>query len=481
MNGHALATGDEDGNLYILDTRQSLHLAADHSNESQHSANVRHFIPHNNAIFDVTWMKNDEAFMTSCGDKTIRITDSYTGFRIARLTGCGGSVKCARVCPGNENLIVGASRDGEICMYDLRIGGCGDGRFDRRDEVVVKPVIVVGNAHEKELVSFGSLRGGGGAFQRRRVVCPRKFTSVVGSVTSVAFSKTNDFMLFSSGAADGAVKLWDLRCVCKDGGKENKGRGFSEVSKVVPSVLRSGREYGIAQLDVDESGQRLLSSCTDSSIYVYDAMDIEKGPTKILRGHGQTSFYIKAKFSPCGDFVISGSSNSKAYIWDVNSSFDGVGIERKTLDPILELDGHCGGEVSGVDWCKSDVGKVASCGDDGRAKVWTVDRSSQALPPRCEKDNLGLSASWALRHPPNKARLCVTRKREVVCENKIEKGRSGKNEGLRKRKRTIVGDGGGGIDSLLPGKKRYRETDIRDFFFAASEDLDSENDLSGSR
>lgn len=131
---------------------------------------------------------------------------------------------------------------------------------------------------------------------------------------------------------------------------------------------KAGRPHGIANVDVDPTGRRLLVSSTDSSIYLYNTNSIHLGYERVLTGHSQTSFYIRARFSPDGNFVLSGSADSKGYIWDLRQPTD-----HGALSPFLELPGHLGGEASAVDWCRADFFKIATCADDSTTRIWTLD------------------------------------------------------------------------------------------------------------
>lgn len=65
-------------------------------------------------------------------------------------------------------------------------------------------------------------------------------------------------------------------------------------------------------------------------------------------------------FSPCGRFVLSGSSNGSIHVWDTF---------RDCANP-SRMDGHAG-EINGVAWDPVNVNRVVSCSDDGTLRVWT--------------------------------------------------------------------------------------------------------------
>ena len=59
-------------------------------------------------------------------------------------------------------------------------------------------------------------------------------------------------------------------------------------------------------------------------------------PTKYYHTNG--SNFIKSSISPCGNFILSGSSNMNAYIYPVNVNSDLISF-RKYM-PIIVLRGH---------------------------------------------------------------------------------------------------------------------------------------------
>lgn len=72
------------------------------------------------------------------------------------------------------------------------------------------------------------------------------------------------------------------------------------------------------------------------------------------------SFYIKSSLSPDGQYLLSGSSEEKAYIWNVNNS-----------QPLVALCGHRA-EVTCVAWSQTNDLRVVTCSEDARHKVWRI-------------------------------------------------------------------------------------------------------------
>lgn len=437
LGGHALAAADEEGVVTVLDTRRSL-------NEQMHAATrattpAARFLAHDNAIFDIIWMQNDSLVATASGDATVRVFDVETNFRRALLRGHSGSAKCIRALPSMPNVLMSAARDGNVRAFDLRTPSVTD-RVNQ--EQYHAPVFTIHQPHSPPSVFASQV----GVRKRRRVQATKPKPSVAASVTSLAFYPGRDSMLYTAGAADGTVKLWDLRSL-RGSSKtsptpEKHGNLLSAVcvTSVTPATEprrdnhpRGRRIYGIAHLDIDEQGRHLLVSSTDSTIYLYNANNLSLGHSKVLTGHTQTSFYIRARFSPDGEHVLSGSADAKSYIWDIKKRAVGGAVQ-----PILELEGHHGGEASAVDWCRQDPLKLATCADDSTAKVWSVDVTRRAAPAREADEPEGESE----RPPDGQARICRPKMPAPMVDSPAR--------------------GTGNTNSHTPN--RYRDADIRSYF-----------------
>lgn len=360
LNGHALLTSDEAGVVTVIDTRRSLRnqmLVAWPS----HAPPTR-FRGHDNAIFDVSWLPGDARVVTASGDTSARVFDVETTMRLALLRGHQKSVKAVRPLPSNPSLLATGSRDGAVRFFDLRTPGIYNPA--EANSLFHLPVLEINAAHKPPPVA-----------RKRSRVRPEVPPA---SITSLAFQPASDNLLFTAGAGDGRIKLWDVRGVERSRGKRVPAACVASATPgLEPRVGRdegSRRQHGISSLDIDSTGRYVAASATDSTIYLYEARDLSLGVSKRLVGHAQTSFYIKSKFSPCGRYVLSGSADSCAYMWDVER----YGVEGQ-IEPDLCLVGHQGGEVSAVTWCAADRFKIGTSGDDATVKVWHVEKGKRAL------------------------------------------------------------------------------------------------------
>ncbi|KAH9324778.1 hypothetical protein KI387_004956, partial [Taxus chinensis] len=145
------------------------------------------------------------------------------------------------------------------------------------------------------------------------------------SITSVLYLK-DERVIASAGAADSVVKFWDTR-------------KLKAPIAQTPPQCQEGRIHGISSLAQDSNGTFIIASCMDNKIYLYNALQPDKGPLKSFAGHELDSFYIKACFSPDGTHILSGSSDGNAFLWQV---------DKPEASPV-KLSGHLR-EVTAVDW-----------------------------------------------------------------------------------------------------------------------------------
>ena len=84
----------------------------------------------------------------------------------------------------------------------------------------------------------------------------------------------------------------------------------------------------------------------------------------MFRGHLNCTFYVKTALSPDDRYLLSGSSDGNAHIWQVS---------RPRLAARV-LQGHTT-EVTGVDWCRTDAGRLATLSDDNAVWIWRIGHS----------------------------------------------------------------------------------------------------------
>ncbi|KAK4751304.1 hypothetical protein SAY87_004786 [Trapa incisa] len=370
---HVLAVSDEDGYVNLFDTQKKF-LASASNQENSDRAQIGDWIAHQNAIFDICWIKDDSKILTASGDQTIRLWDVQERKCTGVLMGHKGSVKS--LCPhaSNSDIVVSGSRDGSFIIWDLR---CNHATTSPRGELRIVSNSIVQGAHLPRKHN-----------RRKR----GKAASM--SITSVLHLK-DEVSLATAGAVDSIIKFWDTRNL------------KSQVTHACPhpesTTENDRRLYGVSSLSQDSNGVFLTASCMDNRIYLYNILQLEKGPIKSFSGSRIESFYVKAAISPDANQIVSGSSDGNAYVWQV---------DNPDVGPI-SLNSHAG-EVTAVAWSESVSNKLATCSDDFTVRVWSIQSSYQpnnSKPPsairrrvtamptdECEKQLTGPEEEISTKH-----------------------------------------------------------------------------------
>ncbi|XP_010502769.1 PREDICTED: denticleless protein homolog [Camelina sativa] len=358
QNSQLFAVSDEDGHVSLFNSSKKFASSATHQ-ENTEKARFRDWIAHYNAVFDISWIKGDSCLLTASGDQTIKVWDVEENKCTGVLIGHTGTVKS--MCPHstNSDLLVSGSRDGCFALWDLR---CKSSSY--KEELCINSTDMVKGAHLSPL--------------SKRI---RRRKAASSSITSVLYLK-DEITIATAGAPDSALKFWDTRKLKVP---------FAQASpQSDPTNTKEKGLHGIVSLSQDSSGTLLTASCKDNRIYLYNTLQLDKGPVQSFSGCRIDSFFVRTMISPDGEYVLSGSSDGNAYIWQVN---------KPHADPTL-LKGH-DYEVTAVDWSPSEIGKVATASDDFTVRLWNIENNrcsnanSTAFAPRVKRRVTALSNSEA--------------------------------------------------------------------------------------
>nr|XP_026486473.1 protein lethal(2)denticleless [Vanessa tameamea] len=318
---HILALANEDGRVAIQDTR------------SQKTAStLEGFQCHNNAVFDLAWMPQNMKFVTVSGDHTACLWDVAEAAprRVLVFSNHTRSVKTAAFRPTEPSVFATGARDGRVLVWDARAAA---------PALVLRPDVCLAGCHA--FAPRASPRA------RRPRADPRRALSITG----LAFR--DDLTLVSCGECDGNIKVWDMR--------KNYGVYKREpLPKHSIPYCGSSARNGYTNLIIDDARVRLYASCMDDVIYCFNVSTFGSLPEQRYVGHENSTFYIKTGLSPDGAYLVSGSSDKNAYVWNVKYS-----------QPVVRLSGHRA-EVTCAAWCQRGDTKIVTCSDDARHKIWRV-------------------------------------------------------------------------------------------------------------
>lgn len=314
---HILALANEQGQVVLQNTEHS-----------QPEDTLEVIQCHNNAVFDFAWMPNTMKLVTVSGDHTAHLwsVESSHHQQIQVFSGHTRSVKTLAFRPQEHAVFATGARDGDVLIWDVRSNP--------------EPILKLNKCHGHGLPSPARLRAN---------------TPRATSITGLVFQ--NDQTLISCGECDGNIKVWDLR-------KNYNVYKREPLPKHSIPYCGSSTKNGYTNLVIDDTQMKLYASCMDNVIYCYNVSTYNTFPEQRFIGHENSTFYIKACLSPDNKYLVSGSSDKNAYIWNVQCS-----------EPVVKLAGHWA-EVTCAAWCNMGDIKLATCGDDSTHKIWRIGKES---------------------------------------------------------------------------------------------------------
>lgn len=254
------------------------------------------------------------------------------------------SVKTAVFPPNKPSVFATGARDGHILIWDIRASG--------QPSVVLKPDNCLMSCHSSFTPKTPGSHGKRPRIDHRAI-----------SITGLVFQ--DDLTLLSSGECDGNIKVWDLR-------KNYNTYKREPLPKHSIPYCGSSTKNGYTNLIVDDARMRLYASCMDNVIYCFNISTYSATPEQRYVGHENSSFYIKTCLSPDCMYLVSGSSDINAYVWNVKYS-----------EPVVKLTGHSA-EVTCAAWCQRGDTKIVTCSDDARHKIWRIGREFPEVDAECK-------------------------------------------------------------------------------------------------
>ncbi|KAI7869768.1 WD40-repeat-containing domain protein [Spinellus fusiger] len=310
--GQLLAVTDEYGRVTLIRT--------DKSSAAEDMDYHKTFQAHDGAVYDIKWCPNDQYIATAAADKLMLLWDVETQTRLACFQDHEMTLKSVNWHPVNPHLLVTASKDGSINVWDTR--------FRIKDTLsaedglslpIYAPIRHITDAHCEP--------------SRKTRKTPPKAHLPDRPVTCALFINHGEDKIVSSGSHDGTIKMWDCRLM-------------SRANHVVSCT--SGVARGISDMKIDASGSRLFSLCMDQSVYMHYIINLPGSARRYTDPHfSATSFYLRLSLSHDDQFLLAGSSSSSVCAWEV---------ERPERGAYRFAD-H-GYEVTSVAWSKTTTRQV---------------------------------------------------------------------------------------------------------------------------
>ncbi|KAG7197445.1 hypothetical protein KM043_013296 [Ampulex compressa] len=341
---------------------------------------------------------------------------------VGREKGFEPPVFACRFCTtqGYEQILALANEDGKIALQNTNIKGGSNGPLEGTLAHCNAIFDIAWMPGELKLVTAsGDHTARLWDVSGSDIMPVEDFHAHTRSVKTVVF-RHQDKAVFSTGARDGSIMVWDIRANHNDQHKPDncisnahsigtvntrQRRAFTHASRAqsitglafqddftllscaagdgLIKVWDLRKNYtvhkkdplakhtmnytgnsvrnGFSSLLICPARITLYASCMDNIIYAYNISSYNPKPMAEFYGHQNCTYYVKTCLSPDGRYLASGSSDELAYIWHTN----------KPGGPLVKLSGHTE-EVTCIAWCSIGETKIVTCSDDSRHRIWRV-------------------------------------------------------------------------------------------------------------
>lgn len=272
----------------------------------------------------------------ACADKTVALWDVEAGNKLRTWKGHTAIVNSAACTQSGPMLVVSGSDDGAVRVWDARSRGSVHTHTVSLPTAVPTPLpitaVAFGNASDSDIVYYGSVSGDVVKYNVRAGKPELTLTGHSSIVTGVAVSKSGEQL--ASHAADGTVRLWDVRPFAGD----------RSASIMAPA-----------------------SSAAAGASSVHPRQRASLGAT----AHSAERLLHRVAWAPDGGRVAAGSADETVYVWHTTPDAE-VSLQAGAVDPRLQyaLPGHAGG-VTDVSFSPIEP-ILASCATDGKVYLGEV-------------------------------------------------------------------------------------------------------------
>lgn len=325
LNGDTLAVANEDGYVNLVRVSKL--------------ENIVHWMAHENAIFDIKTCPDQNKIVTASGDATVKIWDISKKKEIYQFTPHFSTIKSISIY--DDNVIASGSRDGSIKIHDIRI----------KDPTV----ILIRDAHRNTIL-------------RKRISAKASTkTDPISCVTNVVFD-THYPRVYSTGANDATIKLWDLRRHKEDNRPKRTRDGLLLMHQPFHEVHHptKGVYCGYAHLLLASS--KVYASCSDNKIYCYEQFATSTEPTTRFIGHRYDNCQRLAIMDD--RFLFSGSKEGGSVMWSLGARHNHPGGTNPSLGELRpDINDKFDTNVIEADWNSLSV---ITFRDDGLVCKWSM-------------------------------------------------------------------------------------------------------------
>lgn len=327
LGNDIIAIAHEDGYVNLINSRKLECLT--------------NWVAHDNAIFDIKSSYDNKSLITASGDTTIRIWDIENKKETLNFNPHFSTVKSISVY--DTNTLASGSRDGSIKIHDLRVKG--------------QTVIIIRDAHRNTAI-------------RKTAPKINSKTDPISCVTSVVFDPHFP-RLYSAGANDATLKLWDLRNHRETNKPRRTREGHFLFNQPYHEIHHPSQGVHCGYSHLLYSSGRLYASCSDNIIYCYEGFKATNKPVKFT--NYRYSAYLRLAVMDDRYLISGGKAGNGALVWSLMNKNSSLYYPETTKSPIGQLKPDSSDlydtNVIETDW---DSLSVVSMRDDGLVCKWTM-------------------------------------------------------------------------------------------------------------
>ncbi|KAK4988513.1 hypothetical protein LTR50_003917 [Elasticomyces elasticus] len=207
---------------------------------------------HKGAVLDLQWSRDSRVVFSASADTHLASWDLETGQRIRRHEGHGEIINCLDVSKRGEEILVSASDDGHIGLWDPRVKSAIDFL-----ETSYPVTAVALSAASNELHS-GGIDNSIHVWDLRNKAVAYTLEGHTDTITSLSVSPDSQYLL--SNSHDSTVRTWDIR-------------PFAPLDRQVKIFdgAPTGMEKNLLRACWDTTGKRIAAGSGDRSVAVWDA------------------------------------------------------------------------------------------------------------------------------------------------------------------------------------------------------------------
>ena len=213
--------------------------------------NFGHLTGHKGAILDLQWSRDSRAVFSASADMTIASWDLETGLRIRRHIGHEEVINCLDISRRGQELLVSASDDGTIGVWDPR-------QKQAIDYIETEyPVTAVALAEAGNEIYSGGIDNAIHVWDIRKKAVAYSMAGHTDTITSLQISPDTQSLL--SNSFDNTVRTWDIR-------------PFAPTDRHMRTYdgAPAGLEKNMIRASWDPKGERIATGSGDRSVVVWD-------------------------------------------------------------------------------------------------------------------------------------------------------------------------------------------------------------------